>query len=512
MHNNFYFLRKLSHQLKSELAGFKIGEVYSQHKNELTISLYKDEREYYIKAHLDSDFSCLYFPEKINRAKRNSIDLFREIYNLEILDVEQIENDRSFIFKLQNNYVLLFKLHGNRSNIILLEDNKVVSVFRNNLKQDFEIEVDTLSKSVDLSFENFKSQNGNIKYILPTLGKSFDKYFNIKDYSELSLNEKYQALIDLVAYLDNPNFYIHYKEGSKPILSLYEIESGNELFNEPLSALNRIFKLYISDYRFYREKSKISNGLLQQIKKCESYIYSSQAKLEKLQTAQSYSHIGDLIMANLHQIKMHTSEIDLIDYYTNESITIKLKPTLSPQLNAEKYYKKAKSQQIEIDSIQKNIALKLQQKAKFKKKLDELESIQRFKDLPKETHLHQKEDGKPYHLVSFMDYEILIGKNAKKNEQLTFEVAKKEDLFLHAKDSPGSHVIIRSKNKQNFPEKVIEKAASHAAFYSKSKNESLIRVLYTPKKYVRKAKNKPPGTVIITQEKVLLVKPEPIKK
>ncbi|MDZ7604915.1 MAG: NFACT RNA binding domain-containing protein [Cyclobacteriaceae bacterium] len=111
-----------------------------------------------------------------------------------------------------------------------------------------------------------------------------------------------------------------------------------------------------------------------------------------------------------------------------------------------------------------------------------------------------------------MNYDILIGKNAQKNEQLTFKVAQKNDLFLHACDVPGSHVIVRMKPGQNIPRPVLEKAAAFAAFSSKSKSESLVRIAYTPRKYVRKPKGMPTGTVLIEKEKTLLVRPEAFKK
>ena len=118
----------------------------------------------------------------------------------------------------------------------------------------------------------------------------------------------------------------------------------------------------------------------------------------------------------------------------------------------------------------------------------------------------------PFHLVEYMGYEILIGKNAVKNELLTFNIAKKEDIFLHAKDVPGSHVIIKKRSNQNVPISVVEKAGSFAAYNSKSKSESLSRVLYTPKKYVRKAKGTAKGMVIVEREKVILVKPTKFSK
>ena len=184
---------------------------------------------------------------------------------------------------------------------------------------------------------------------------------------------------------------------------------------------------------------------------------------------------------------------------------------LSPQLNAEKYYKKAKNQQIEVDTLKRSIAHRKLQIKEFEMQREDLDQITSLKQLQKQAKIKSIPTEYPYHLVNFMDYEILVGKNAVKNEKLTFHFAKKDDLFLHAKDSPGSHVIIKRKSNQNFPQNVIEKAASFAAFYSKNKSVAFCRVLYTPKKYVRKAKEAPAGTVIVEREKVILVKPEKIK-
>ena len=83
----------------------------------------------------------------------------------------------------------------------------------------------------------------------------------------------------------------------------------------------------------------------------------------------------------------------------------------------------------------------------------------------------------------------------------------KEDLWLHVKDGPGSHVLIKHQAGKTFPEKIIEAAAQLAAFYSKRKNEALCPVIYTPRKFVRKRKGDPPGAVVVEKEKVILVEP-----
>jgi predicted ribosome quality control (RQC) complex YloA/Tae2 family protein len=108
-----------------------------------------------------------------------------------------------------------------------------------------------------------------------------------------------------------------------------------------------------------------------------------------------------------------------------------------------------------------------------------------------------------------MDFDILVGKNSKSNDKLTQKHTYKEDLWLHARDVTGSHVVLKYQAGKPFPPIVIEKAASLAAFYSQGKSNSLQPVICTPKKYVRKTKNMLPGQVIVDkEEKVLMVEPK----
>ena len=104
-------------------------------------------------------------------------------------------------------------------------------------------------------------------------------------------------------------------------------------------------------------------------------------------------------------------------------------------------------------------------------------------------------------------FDILVGKNAKNNDLLTKSYSHKEDLWLHARDVAGSHVLIKYKSGVKFPKNVIEKAAQLAAYYSKRKSDSLCPVIVTPKKYVRKAKKAKDGEVVVEREEVILVKP-----
>ncbi len=512
MHNNYYFLRQLTKHLQAKLKGFSIGEIYSQQKNELIISFYKGEDISFLNAHFSHEFSGLSFPQNASRARRNSVDLFKPIYGRAIEDIVQIENDRSFYFQMNGGYRLLFKMHGNRSNVILVQAGRVAEIFRNDLKRDFEIEIDLLSKQIDTSFENFKMQQGNYKSVCPTFGKAFDAYFHDKNYSILPIDQQYACFLELLEYLENPNFYLHIQAGKLPVLTLIKANKEDQAFDSPVSVLNALYKAFISDYQLDKEKTKLKSLLADQVRKGEAYIEKSQEKLSSLRTSTGYTNVGDLIMANLHLIRPHQKEISLVDFYTQKPIEIKLNPLISPQLNAEKYYKKARKQKVEIETLEKNIAGKYEQIKDIQRQIDQIDDYKSIRQFRKGSEGHDQEGNEPFHKVVFMNYEILVGKNARTNELLTFQVAAKDDLFLHAKDNPGSHVIIRRKTNQNFPIPVIEKAASYAAHYSKSRGESLIRVLYTPKKYVRKAKGQSAGTVIVMNEKVVLVRPEEIKK
>jgi predicted ribosome quality control (RQC) complex YloA/Tae2 family protein len=109
--------------------------------------------------------------------------------------------------------------------------------------------------------------------------------------------------------------------------------------------------------------------------------------------------------------------------------------------------------------------------------------------------------------VNYQGWEILIGKNSRNNDLLTQRYARKEDLWLHARDVSGSHVVIRRQAGKKFPVNVIEKAAGIAAYYSKRKNDTLCPVIVTPKKYVRKTKDLLEGQVIVDKEEVVLIEP-----
>ena len=515
MHNNYYFLRQLSQAIQERVQGMELTSCFSQNKNELILGFTSEDRTFYIKAHLQSDFCCLAFPEDFSRSRKNSVDLFRPITHKKVINTHQYLNERCFSIVLEEGFLLLFKMHGNRSNILLFENGNLVEKFNNNLKNDDSIIIDQLDREIERSKEILGSHNSNYKPLFPTFGKQIQHYIEQRGYSSLPLQDQWELLTSVEKQLLNGQYYI-VEDKEKSIFSLLPFGNVTDEFSDPILAINTFFQRYIQRSSLMKEKREALSFLENKTSRTRSYIKKSKIKLESLKNNSNYSQWADIIMANLHQIPTHANEVSLQDFYNDlKPISIKLKPTLSPQKNAEIYYRKSKNQQIEINKLQESIDIKVQQLSILESHLQNISEMEDVKSLRNYLKEHQltkvkqetKDLPKPYLAFELDGFDIWIGKNAKNNDVLTQKLSFKEDLWLHAKDVSGSHVLIKHKAGRVFPKHVIEYAAQLAAYYSKRKTDSLCPVIYTPKKFVRKLKGAPAGAVIVDKEQVILVTP-----
>ncbi|MFN7436966.1 MAG: NFACT RNA binding domain-containing protein, partial [Bacteroidota bacterium] len=174
------------------------------------------------------------------------------------------------------------------------------------------------------------------------------------------------------------------------------------------------------------------------------------------------------------------------------------------------FYRKSKNQQIEITKLRESITAKQKEIAALQKRIEEIEQTTDIRQLRKENEKAKpkKVTPLPYREVEFKGFKIWIGKSAEANDELTLKHSFKEDLWLHAKDVGGSHVLVKHQANKPFPKDVIERAAALAAYYSKRKNETPCPVAVTAKKFVRKRKGDPVGAVVVEKEDVLLIEPK----
>lgn len=274
-------------------------------------------------------------------------------------------------------------------------------------------------------------------------------------------------------------------------------------------------------------KQKIGNlfkWLQREIKKNENKLQKLTDTLNKAQNADHFRILGDLLTASLHTIKRGDHSAEVINYYEEppSTVHIELDPRLSPSENAQQYYKKYTKSKNSITIVQEQIKQTKEEIVYLETilqqlnmaDLDEVEDIYeelieqkyiRPRNRGKKKNVKRKEQIKLEQFTSSEGIPILVGKNNKQNDYLTNRLARPDETWLHTKDIPGSHVLIRS---NNYGPKTLEEAAMIAAYFSKARNSSQVPVDYTLIRHVRKPNGAKPGYVIYEQQKTVYVTPD----
>jgi predicted ribosome quality control (RQC) complex YloA/Tae2 family protein len=278
---------------------------------------------------------------------------------------------------------------------------------------------------------------------------------------------------------------------------------------------------------FYAEKGGALSleALKEQARRnCEGSIGRLQAALEKLKakeadyaSADRLREYGDIILANIAAINQGDEWLEADNFYgdsTGGKIRIKLDPHKSPAKQAELYYEQYTKAKSGLENIRSEITVGQRELYEIEKKLETLLAednplvlARLLKTGTAKSHPAAAQDKKRPGL-SFRrgEWLIIVGRDAAENDTLLRRHVKGGDLWLHARDFPGSYVFIKQRPGKSFPLDILLDAGNLAIFYSKGRNSAEGDLFYTPVKYLRRAKNSPKGLVIPTQEKNLHVK------
>ncbi len=520
--NSFFALRLLSKALSVELKDAVVYEIYRQTKQSIILCFDQGVgHPFFIEAFFSAEECLLNFPEQQSRS-RKAVSLLKETWGLKVTSVEQAENERTFVIHLENELSIVFKWFGRQSNILLWNKGEVTWMLRNKLQNDLQYHAAVIHKPLAWSEEEFIQKGEDLNVFIPQLGKQVMEEWAKHSYWEdvTHREDKWRKVKALLYYLEHPTFYI-LQQNSRARLSLFYFkEEGSIVLAEetnPLKAASLYFQAFYRYNRVEALREKLLHHFNSRITHLSKQIIQISKGIEAFDAVIPPQQLADLIMANLH-VLVKAKEAEVLNFYTNEMITIKIKIGISAADYAGVLYKKSKKRQTEKG----NMLSRLKQLEITKEHLSKesasvpsaearlLLSLQE-KYLP--VSVETKKNKEESHGPEFKEYEcqgfqIFVGRNAKNNDELTLHFAHKEDLWLHAKDVSGSHVIIKHKNDGVFPKPVIEKAAQLAAFYSKRKTDSLCPVMYTLKKYVRKVKGTAPGMVRVEKESVVLVVPK----
>ena len=514
MHNSYFFLKQLVPALQNTLTKAVLNQCYTQNKGELILHFtLANQQAFYIKAYQHPEFSCLSFPKIHTRAKRNSASLFTSLTGCTVSKLTLFNNERAFSISFSNQEVLLFKLFGNQSNLALLQHHKVIELFKTNLKRDYTLDIQQLNRKVSYHYTALETNQLNIRKAFPTLPKELAERLN-QILSSTQQAKRAKACEHFFEELNNLPVYLH-KTKTGYRLALLRLAPADIPFTNPIEAITHFFESHLKFKSLQQVKKNLRSGLNAKLLKADNYMAKVSKRLKELTQSKTNQLKADLLMANLESIPMGKKHVKLADFYTGEPILVKLNPELSPQKNAERYYRKAKNESKEIAIIRANLHQKTIEIEEIKRKLTQVEQENNLKLLQKMASSVAKvevEEAVAYKTFYIGDYTVMVGKNARHNDTLTLKIARKNDLWLHAKDVSGSHVVIKQIPGREFPQYVIEQAAQLAAYYSKRKTDSLCPVLFTPKKYVRKKKGIPAGAVMVEREKVILVAPKDWKQ
>ncbi len=515
MQNNYYFLRQLSKEIEKKLLGLKLMECFSQEKDELVFGFAaargknNNYKEFFIKAVILPDFTSLYFTDKFERAKRNSVDLFESLLDLEVIGLRQFLNERCFSIVFENGFSVIFKMYGTRANIILCHQESVLELFHSRIVSDKNLIMSQLDRPIKQDYESFLEHKGDFRKLFPTFGK----LVNAELEPGISSWERVQ---EIVHQLEKPTYYL-VKWEEELHLSLLPVGEVLQTFDNPMEAMNSFYINYNKRNTLDIEKGEVLRKLLKEKRQTEAYLTSAYQRLSAIDSDVKNEEIGHILMANLHLIPERAEQVVLFDFYRNKNIAIKLRSDLSPQKNAENFYRKSKNEKIELDKILENIESRERLLDILKTHIEVIEQCEGLKQLRAYLKENQLSSGKQIKIPNYKElfkrflvdgFEILVGKNSKNNDLLTQQYAYKEDLWLHARDATGSHVVVKYRAGKKIPNTVIEAAASLAAYYSKRRNETLAPVIVTQKKFVRKPKGFAEGQVYVEKEEVVMVEPK----
>ncbi|MBR6666550.1 MAG: NFACT family protein [Lachnospiraceae bacterium] len=328
----------------------------------------------------------------------------------------------------------------------------------------------------------------------------------------------YKSFETLISDIKNGDFSPHIAyTGKQPVefaaipLSMYEKEPDHIVAYESISTLLEHYYAEKNTITRIRQKSADLRKIVQTALERNVKKYDLQLRqIKDTEKRDTYRIYGELLNTYGYGIAPQSKSMEALNYYTNEMITIPLDPDLTPQENAKKYFDK-------YSKLKRTFEALTELTAQVKEEIEHLESISTALDiaLQEEDLVQIKEEltengyirrkggskkekvtSKPFHYISSDGFHIYVGKNNYQNDELTFKFATGNDWWFHAKNMPGSHVIVKCDGADELPDRTFEEAGRLAAYYSKGREQDKVEIDYIQKKHVKKPAGAKPGFVV----------------
>lgn len=536
-----FFLHHMVEELRAELLNGRIQKINQPFDQELVLQIRSNRQSHRLLLSAHPVFGRIQLTETTfeNPAQPSTFIMVLRKYlqGAVIESIEQIENDRIVEITVSNKNeigddiqaTLIIEIMGKHSNILLVDksSNKVLEVI----------------KHIGFSQNSYRTLLPGATYIAPPSTEALNpftikdvKLFEILQTQELTaknLQSLFQGLgRDTVIELENlltddrlSKFRDFFKQETNPCLTdkSFSCVPFSTKIEGHFSSLSQLLDVF---YKDKAERDRVKQQASELIRRVENELQKNRQKLKKqekelqaTENAEEFRQKGELLTTFLHQVPNDQDQVVLDNYYTNQPITISLDKALTPNQNAQKYFKRyqklkeavkyltdlieeTKATILYLESVETVLnQAGLDEIAEIREELIQTGFIRR-----RQREKIQKRKKPEKYLASDGKTIILVGRNNLQNEELTFKIARKEELWFHAKDIPGSHVVISGN--LNPSDEVKTDAAELAAYYSKGRLSNLVQVDMIEVKKLNKPTGGKPGFVTYTGQKTLRVTPD----
>lgn len=554
------FTKAMVDELARTLKGGRINKVHQPYKNEviLTIRANGVNQKLLFSAH--PSYARI---QLTNEAYENPSEppmfcmlLRKHIEGYILEDVYQVENDRMIIFEIKGrNEIgdvsykqLIIEIMGRHSNIVLvdktrniiLDSVKHVSFAVNshrailpgqpyiyppeqNKQNPFLAVEDDVLRKID--FNSGKIDRQLVDHFAGT-SPLFAKevIFQSGIANRTTVPKTFIQMIDKIKCgAIEPSIL---STGNKEVFYLFPLEHVKgevKSFSTLSEMLDRFYFGKAERDRVKQQGNDIERLIINEKEKNEKKIEKLENTLREAEKAEQLKLLGELLTANLYAAKKGMKEIEVVDYYDEMggTVAIALDPRKTPSENAQKYFSRYQKAKNSVSIVIEQIEMAREEVFYFENLLQQVQSaspkdIQEIREeLIEGGYIRDRQrrnakklsNAKPIldHYLSSDGTELIVGKNNKQNDYLTNKLAARDEIWLHTKDIPGSHVVIRSKDPS---ERTIHEAANLAAYFSKARNSSSVPVDFTKVRYVKKPNGAKPGFVIYDNQQTVYVTPE----
>lgn len=534
-----FFLHHLTKELQEELLYGRIQKVNQPFERELVLTIRNNRKNYklLLSAHpvfgrvqiTTADFQNPQTPNTFTMIIR------KYLQGAIIESITQIENDRILEIAFSNKneigdnikVTLMVEIMGKHSNIILIDkaESKIIESI----------------KHIGFSQNSYRTILPGSTYLAPpkTEAKnpftvSDEKLFELlqtEDWAPRNLQKLFQGLgrdtaENLAAQLSNnklKQFRTFFARPCQP--NMTDKSFAAVLFDKSDKQFDSLSELLDVFYQDKAERDRVNQQSSDLIHRVQTELDKNIKKLGKqekellaTENAEEFRQKGELLTTYLTLVPNNQDQVELDNYYTNEKIVIALDKSLTPSQNAQRYFKKYQK----LKEAVKHLTGLIQETKDTITYLESVETalnhaaISDIEDIREELvetgfvkrrtrdKRHKRKKPEQY-LASDGKTIIMVGRNNLQNDELTFKMAKKGELWFHAKDIPGSHVLI--KDNLNPSDEVKTDAAELAAYYSKARLSNLVQVDMIEAKKLNKPTGGKPGFVTYTGQKTLRVTP-----